>query len=75
MKAYRKRVESENPEKLEARRAYMREYMRKQRLTPEWTETKEKRGITRAVNFLAKRGYDIAKDGKPVAPKGEGTAQ
>ena len=75
MKAYRKRVESENPEKLEARRAYMRNYMRQQRLAPDWEATKEERRTYHAINLLSKRGYVITKDGKPVAPKGEGTAQ
>ncbi len=75
MKAYRKRVESENPEKLEARRAYMRNHMRKQRLAPDWEAKQEERRTYHAINFLSKRGYAITKDGKPVAPKGEGTAQ
>lgn len=67
MKEYRRRVEAEHPEKAEARREYMRNYVRMRRADPQWAETREQRNTAHALNFLAKRGYTITKDGKPVA--------
>lgn len=75
MKAYRKRVEAADPSKAEKRREYMRNYSRKVRATAEYQATKNDRFVKSRIVYLINRGYVVTKDGKPVAPEGEGTAQ